>query len=177
MKIKINKNQEGQNGIQILMIISIILCITIFGTIFILKVQKKTRDSERITVLINLQKALDLYYDSFDSWPKGDDDGLGWDEGFHSESDRRFIQPLVQREYLPVTAHDPKYYGGKSLKYAVFEPGYAGCPINKGSYYVLGITELEADTRPATENTGSGFSCPMRDFGQEFDYVVGKFEK
>jgi len=159
------------------MIISIILCIATFATTFILRVQKKTRDSERITILINLQKAIDLYYDNFNNWPKGDNDGMGWDEGFHSTSDRRFIQPLVDRKYLPVTAHDPKFYGGKSIKYAVFEPGYAGCPKEKGSFYVLGITELEADTRPPTDNTGSGFACPQRDFSKEFDYVVGKYSK
>ena len=76
---------------------------------------------------------------------------------------------------MNVAYSDPKFIGKLAFKYAVYEPGSYGCPYGKGSYYVLGISELENDTRPPRENTGSGFSCSRRDWGKEFDYVVGKF--
>ena len=170
-------NQEGQSGLQVLMVLSILLFIATFSTIFILNIQKKARDSERITILITLQKSLDLYFDTFNKWPKGDDDGQGWDEGFHSKSDRRFIQPLVDHKYISLAMSDPKFYGAKSIKYTSYDAGSNGCPVDKGMFYVLGISELESDTRPPTENTGSGFACSGRDWGKEFDYVVGKFER
>lgn len=171
----LRKNQSGQSALKIIMIASIVVSLVIFAAVFIINVQKKTRDSERITKIIGLQKAIDLYFDTFSKWPKGDDDGDGWDEGFHSDSDRRFIQPLVDHSFMNVTSSDPKFFGARSFKYAVYAAGSYGCPYTKGSYYVLGISELENDTRPPRENTGSGFACLQRDWGKEFDYVTGKF--
>jgi len=170
------KNQSGQSGLQMLMFISIIFLLITLAAIFIINVQKRTRDSERMTSLINLQKALDLYHDTYNKWPKGDDDGMGWDEGFHSKQDKSFIKPLVDKNFTLVTPSDPKFYGQKALKYTVYEAGYGGCAENKGDFYVLGITELESDTRPPKNFTGSGFKCKKRDWQNEFDYVVGKFE-
>ncbi|MCX6799645.1 MAG: hypothetical protein NT091_00660 [Candidatus Falkowbacteria bacterium] len=175
MQTKQFTKESGQAGLKILLIISILIFITSYAIVFLLNVQKKTRDSERMTTITSLQKAIDLYYDAFSKWPAGDNDGDGWDEGFHSENDRRFIQPLVDHKFLPSSVSDPVFYGAKSFKYAVYEPGFAGCPRAKGSFYVLGITEMESDTRPPKEFTGSGFSCAKRDWGKEFDYVVGKF--
>lgn len=169
------RNQKGQSGLQILMFIGVITLLITSTTLFILKVQKKARDSERITALNSLQKALDLYHDTTGAWPKGDDDGNGWDEGFHSQQDKRFIQPLVDKNFILVPPSDPKFYGAKSYKYNLYEAGYAGCPANKGSFYILGIPDLESDTRPPANFTGSGFKCKNRDWSEEFDYVVGKY--
>lgn len=180
--------KDGQSTLQILMLISIISFLSTLGTIYVLNAQKKTRDSERMTSITNLQKALDLYYDTYNEWPQGDDDGMGWDEGFHDKDDRYFIKPLIEKGFVLVTASDPKFFGNKSMKYNVYEAGYGGCNVEKGKFYVLGITDLETDIRTeisADENIknkkkkfdGSGFSCKNRDWGKEFDYVVGKFEQ
>jgi len=168
-------NKSGQSGLQVLMFISIIFFLIVLTTIFVLNVQKRARDSERMTSIINIQKALDLYHDTYHEWPKGDDDGMGWDEGFHSKQDRSFIKPLVEKNFTLVTPSDPRFYGSKSMKYVVYEAGYGGCSEDKGNFYVLGITELESDTRPPKKFTGSGFKCKNRDWQKDFDYVVGKF--
>ena len=169
-------NKSGQSSLRFLMFVSIIFLLGTLTTIFLLNVQKRTRDSERMTSLNNLQKALNLYHDTYSEWPEGDDDGMGWDEGFHSKEDKNFIKPLVDKNFTLVTPSDPKFYGQKAFKYTVYDAGYAGCAENKGNFYVLGITDLESDTRPPKKFTGSGFKCAKRDWQKEFDYVVGKFE-
>ena len=170
-----SKNQKGQSGLQILMFAGVIFFLVTLAVIFVLNVQKETRDSERLTALTNLQKALDLYHDDNDTWPEGDDDGDGWDEGFHTPQDKNFIRPLVDKNFLLITPSDPKFYGEKSYKYTVYDAGYAGCSVSKGKFYILGITDLESDTRPPQKFTGSGFKCKDRNWGEEFDYVVGQF--
>jgi len=169
------KNQSGQSGLQFLMFISIIFFLAALGVTALLNIQKRTRDSERMTGFTNIQKAIDLYYDTYGSWPQGDDDGLGWDEGFHSKEDKKFIAPLAEKNFILISPSDPKFYGDKAFKYNVYEAGYGGCPAGKGDFYVLGITELESDTRPPKKFTGSGFKCKNRNWGDEFDYVTGKF--
>lgn len=174
--ISMFKKHKGQSGLQVLMFISIIFFLTTMAVVFVLNVQKRARDSERMTALANLQKALDLYHDAHGTWPEGDDDGSGWDEGMHSSQDRSFIRPLVEKNFILVTPSDPKFYGAKAYKYHLYEAGYAGCSRAKGRFYVLGIPDLESDTRPPKKFTGSGFRCKNRDWGEEFDYVIGKFE-
>ena len=169
-------NQRGQSGLQVLMLISVIFFLVTLITIFILNVQKIARDTERMTIIINIQKALDLYHDTYHQWPKGDDDGMGWDEGFHSKQDKNFIKPLIDKNFTLVTPSDPKFFGQKAIKYTVYEAGYGGCAKEKGNFYVLGITDLESDTRPPKNFTGSGFNCKNKDWQKDFDYVVGKFE-
>ena len=171
------RNNKGQSGLQVLMFISMIFFVVVFIGVFILNAQKGARDAERMTALQNTQKALDLYYDATSHWPEGYDDGYGWDEGFHSPQDKKFIQPLVDKNFLLFPPGDPQFYGAKAFKYKVYDAGYAGCPTERGKFYVLGITELESDTRPPQKYTGSGFACSGRDWQKEFDYVVGKFEK
>lgn len=168
---------RGQTIVKAVAIISVLVFILIFVALFVLNIGKKTRDSERITIINTLTKALDLYHDATGSWPKGDDDGQGWDEGFHDKNDHRFVSELMEKQILPVTSSDPKFFGAKSLRYTVYDAGYAGCSIDRGKFYILGITDLETDMRPPQKFQGSGFKCPLRDWQNEFDYVVGKFER
>lgn len=172
----LRKNKAGESGVQFLFFISIFIFLGVIVFRFLMNAQKSTRDSERITTLQNIQKAIDLYHDSTGAWPKGDNDGFGWDEGMHSAQDTRFIQPLIDKNFLLVPPKDPLFYGSKAYKYAVFPAGYAGCDINKGEFYVLGITDLESDSRPPQNFLGSGFHCPKKNWQDDFDYVVGKFE-
>ena len=168
-------NQQGQNTLQVMFAISILTLVAAVGWTFLTKVQKSTRDAERMANLNKLVKAIDLYYNDLQAWPKGDDDGNGWDSGFYSKEDKRFIQPLVDKGYALLTSTETKFIGDKAMKYAAYPAGYAGCPKEKGPFYVIGIPELESDTRPPQKFTGSSFKCDQRDWQNEFDYVTGRY--
>lgn len=166
--------------IELLVVISIICCISTVFFVLVDNARKKARDAKRIASIHEIQKGLDLYFDKYQTWPNASPDecATGWDVGYCSkENSNGFIEPLVNEGFFSKTPGDPSLYGVSAFKYYVYDAGSEGCSTNKGKFYILGIVDLETDTRPPRNFSGSGFSCPGRDWQNEFDYVVGKFEK
>jgi hypothetical protein len=172
-----NTTNSGLGRLGVLAIVSVLIFAISIVASFVIGVGKKTRDTERTMNIGRIQKAIELYYDKFNTWPQGDNDGDGWDYGFYSKEDARFIYPLIKEGFLPFAYGDPKFYGNQALAYQVYDAGTDGCPSYKGKFYVLGITNLETDTRPPHDHAGSGFWCPDHNWQDDFDYVVGKYEK
>ena len=176
-KNKINKN--GFTLIELLVVISIIGFLAVASVVMFDNTRMKGRDAQRIANISQISKALDLYYDKYSHWPdpSSDECSEGWDEGFCDEDGGDdFIQALKSEGLMSQTPGDPLFSGAQAFKYYVYEEGSEGCDSSKGKFYVLGITDLETDARPTTKYSGSGFSCPNRDWQDEFDYVIGKFE-
>ncbi len=173
------KNKNGFTLIELLVVISIIGFIAVASMIAFNSARMGSRDAQRIANIGQISKALDLYYDKYSHWPDPSSDACseGWDEGFCEEDGGDgFIQALENEGFVSKTPSDPSFSGAQALKYYVYEEGSEGCDSNKGKFYILGVTDLETDTRPTTKYSGSGFSCPNRDWQEEFDYVIGKFE-
>jgi hypothetical protein len=172
-----NTTNSGLGRLGVIAIVSVIIFAISMVTTFIIGIGERERDTERMTNLQAIQQALDLYYDKFGAWPPGDDDGDGWDYGFYSKEDARFIYPLVKEGFLSAVHGDPKFYYKDAMAYRVYDAGSEGCPGYKGKFYVLGIANLETDIRPPHDHSGSGFWCPNHNWQDDFDYVVGKYEK
>jgi len=173
------KKQNGFTLIELLVVISIISFITIASIVTFNSARKKARDARRIAGIAQIQKALDLYYDKYNYWPAPSSDGCsaGWDEGYCNENESDgFILALEGEKLMSKTPGDPYFHGIQAMKYYVYNAGSEGCNSTKGRFYVLGIVDLETDIRPPEKYSGSGFSCPSRNWQDEFDYVVGKFE-
>lgn len=172
-------NLSGFTLIELLVVISIIGFITVTSVVVFNNARMKARDVKRIANISQISKALDLYYDKYSHWPDptSDDCSEGWDEGYCDEDGGDgFINVLETEGFLSDTPGDPYFSGSQAFKYYVYDEGSEGCNSAKGKFYVLGITDLETDVRPPEKYSGSGFSCPNRDWQEEFDYVVGKFE-
>jgi prepilin-type N-terminal cleavage/methylation domain-containing protein len=173
------KNQQGFTLIELLVVISIIGFITVSSVVVFNNARMKARDAERIANISQIVKALDLYYDKYNTWPDPTADACveGWDDGYcQADGSDKFISALETEGFLSKTPGDPLFSGSQSFKYYVYEEGSEGCSSAKGKFYVLGIPDLETDTNPPEKYSGSGFSCPARDWQEEFDYVVGGFE-
>jgi len=179
MDRSIIKNNIGFTLIELLVVISIIGFIITLSIVALDNARKKARDAIRVGNISQIQKALDQYYDKYNTWPPptADDCSVGWDEGYCNEDGSDgFITALETEGIMAKTPGDPLFYGTQAMKYYLYDAGSEGCDPAKGKFYVLGIVDLETDVNPPQNFSGSGFSCPNRNWQDEFDYVVGKFE-
>ena len=171
---------KGFTLVELLVVISIIGFIMAVMTYAFNNARYKARDTSRIASLKQIQTAINLYYDTNLTWPARTADSCcdGWDQGYcNSNKSDGFIAGLVDGRFMTEVPGDPKFYGGcDGFSYYVYNAGSYGCDASKGRYYVLGIRNLETDSRPPTKYSGSGWSCPSRNWQNEFDYVVGAFE-
>ena len=151
--------------------------------------RKKARDARRISDMISIQKALEVYKLDKGTYPLNTDttDGncVSWDAS-RSGSDV-FIGSL-NPDYFKETPKDPiassdctsGYSGGKKgtdylYMYYRYGVGNGGCDSSRGNFYVLGIKNME------TVNSGNhpqspGFKCTT-DWSNNFEWVTGNFEK
>ena len=170
------KNKNGFTLIELLVIISIIGFLASAALVAFNSARMKARDARRLADMVQIQKALDLYYQDNSRYPGNtDNDCSGWDTGFYGAGDV-FIAPLVTGGFMKNVPGDPLYTsqcGG--YRYYRYGAGTSGCPVGNGAFYVLGVPNMEGSGRP--HPSSPGWSCPSRNWQSEFDWVIGKFEK
>ncbi len=134
--------------------------------------QKSARDSERIGSLREVQASLELYYKKYGAYPEGDNLGAnGWD----TPGNGTFISPLVEAGFMSSYAHDPVADSVTgNFRYQRFPAGAYGCPVAHGNFYILGVENMEWDFR--ARMLSPGWNCAEKHFGDEMEFVVGKFE-
>ena len=177
MFTRISKNtvsrKKGFTLIELLVVISIISLISSIVLASLNSAKMKSRDARRMSDMKQMEIALELYYDANNRYPDSDFAGCGtWD----SSGDGTFITPLVQNNFLPAHVLDPTTNDScGNYAYYRYDAGNAGCPASRGSFYVLGVRDMETSGNPYPGSLG--WSCPLRDWQGEFEWVMGKFEK
>ncbi|MDD2934998.1 MAG: type II secretion system protein [Candidatus Pacebacteria bacterium] len=167
------KNNSGFTLIEILFVIGIISLLSSVILTNMHDARKMGRDAKRLIDMKEIQKALEFYYDENGRYPSSDVDGCGgWDVG---NQDFPFISGgLVQS--MPNPPEDAVGTGNcNGYRYYRYSAGSYGCPVSKGAYYVLGVTDMETSARPHPESVG--WSCPSRNWQNEMDWVIGRFER
>ncbi|MBU0661692.1 type II secretion system GspH family protein [Patescibacteria group bacterium] len=177
--LKPKPTKTGFTLIELLVVIAIIGLLATMSIVALRNARAKSRDSKRIADLRQIRTALELYYDKFNTWPARTNDSCcdGWDQG-PCGTEETFIQPLVDEGFMGQVPIDPSGGAGTGCygyNYYVYGAGSYGCDSTKGSFYVLGVRDLETDSRPPAKFSGSGWNCPSRDWQNEFDYVIGGF--
>ncbi len=171
MKLRIN-NQRGFTLIELLVVIAIIGVLSSIVIVSLNKSRFKALDSKRISSMREMTKALALYFLDYNVYPNSDYAGYG---GWDTPGNGTFIAPLVSNGYLPENILDPttnNFFG--NYRYYRYPAGNAGCPVARGAYYVLGIVNLQSVN--GNYPTSPGWSCPNRNWQNEFEWVTGQFE-
>ncbi len=87
-----------------------------------------------------------------------------------------FVEVLNTNRLLSGAITDPlSDDSAGNFRYFRFPAGSFGCPAANGAFYVLGIADME--TSDGEHHLSPGWSCPSRDFQEEMEYVVGKYEQ
>ncbi len=129
---------------------------------------ERIRDIRRIADINAIQSALEIYYDTFDTYPyvaSADVDEDGWDYSFEPEGGLAdFMRNVRDAGFLESSPLDPSNDGYYYYRYQMFPDGSYGCD---GGFYILQVMEFEDlnEDNP----TGTGY-CPDRDFKLEVPY-------
>lgn len=173
----LKKEKLGFTLIELLIVIAIV---AILAGIIVATLGNPTanaRDSKRLSDIEETQKALNLYFLEYNRYPSISADVCcdGWDQG--PCGDDPFIGLLEIRGFINQTSADPKGGSGGGCygyNYYRYPAGCCGCDSSKGPFYVLGVRDMETSGRPHPDSPG--WSCPNRNWQNEFDWVIGEFE-
>jgi len=179
--------QKGFTLLELLVVIAIIGLLASVMMVQFPGAMKKARDARRLEDIRAILTALRLYYITKEQYP-GSTSSYGecestcgcWDtsEVDFDNDGKPFIDPLVEEGFLAKVPTDPVgggTCGGFAYRYYRYGAGTAGCDSSRGSFFVLGINDMESSSRPYPGSPG--WSCPNRDWQNEFDWVTGGFEK
>ena len=167
---------EAFTLIELLVVVSIIGLLSSITLVSLKKALAKARDVRRLQEVNQITKALEIYHSTYGHYPYNtDNDCGGWDAG--NTTGDSFIQPLISSGITKNVPIDPisKTSCGWGYAYYRYPAGCCGCDPSRGAFYVLGIRDLETSGRPYPDSPG--WSCPSRNWQNEFDWVTGKFEE
>ena len=184
------RDKDGFTLIELLVVLSIIGVLSSVVLATLDSARGKARDARRISDMDQIHTALMLFYETY-GWFPGTVSGAGtvasygesascsWDSsGVDQDSDGRpFIEPLEDAGLFSKTPVDPSgdnQCAGQSYAYYRYGAGYASCDASRGAFFVLGVRDMETSSRPHPQSPG--WSCPGRNWQNEFDWVIGGFE-
>jgi len=173
-----NKSKiRGFTLIELLVVVAIIGLLSSVMLASLNSAREKARDAKRLSDMHQMQVALELYYNTFGSYPNSDYAGCGgWDSSGTPVESPSFITPLVSNNFLPTHLLDSKFEDiCGNYAYYRYTVGSYNCDASRGYYYVLGIRNMETSGNPY--KSSPGWNCAGRDWQGEFDWVVGRFEQ
>jgi len=125
----------------------------------------RDRDAQRLMDVQALVTAIEAFAQDRGKLPlPAEERGhAGWD----TTLDGDFLAPLIDGGYLSETLLDPLNDELHHYRYYAYPKGYDGFPAE---FYVVGVRGLESEEFQLRRRSWKG---NQRDWGQEFDYVVG----
>lgn len=176
--VRVGKAHSKNRGFTLIELLVVIAIIGILSSVVLASLNSarvKSRDARRLSDMHQMEVALEFYSNSFGRYPDSDSAGCGgWDTSGTPTGAPSFITPLVSNNFLS-NLSDPSINDTcGNYAYYRYPAGSYGCDASKGAYYVLGVRDMESTGNPYPSTPG--WSCPSRNWQDEFDWVIGKFE-
>ena len=182
--LKSMKRGQNKNGFTIVELLIVIVVIGILAAITAVAfngIQSKGRDAIRVGDAQSIVKALEIHKSYTGSYPVHTSVDGDWETSIEDGGAPAFLETLRGSGAItgntpvdPANVSTPMEY---AYKYHRYNPGNSGCDASRGSFYVLGVTQLDGVPGTGRPNPSSpGFSCSGRNWGLEFDWVTGSYE-
>lgn len=190
MSIIRQRNQHGFTIVELLIVIVVIGILAAITIVAFNGVQQRGRDARRISDVMAIKQALELYKIDTGTIPYHVYSGSGSLSGFEASSKEdagEFIAPLKPYGFSNGVPVDPindandstqalarsnKHYGYLYYRYPA---GNNGCDASRGAFYVLGMITTET-SGIAPHPQSPDFSCSY-DWQTAFSWVTGGYEK
>lgn len=184
--------KQKQTGFTIVELLIVIVVIGILATISIVAyngIQGKARDSQRISDLNAIVKALEIHKANNGTYPAtvSTPNASSWEVSTDgSNNATNFLSALVSTNVVNKVPVDPVNTGvtlNPSINSATYEyfyylyaAGSSGCDPARGAFYVLGATRMNSVAAGQTHPSSPGFSClPTRDWATNGAWVTGNY--
>ena len=190
----VRRKHSGFTLIELLVVIAIIGLLSTLALVSLNNARKKARDVRRLSDMRQIRLALELYYDSHNKYPGtvasyGEGSTCGGFDSSRLDSDgdgHPFIDPLVDGGFMAAVPTDPLdspldppeiliQCGGYDYYLYPGDAGRYGCDESRGDFFVLGVRNMETSVGP--HPASPGWSCPERDWQNEFEWVTGGFTR
>lgn len=171
------KTNQGFTLIELLVVISIIGLLSTIVLTSLNSARAKTRDAKRLSDMEQIQLALELYYADHGRYPEENPQDNTYEISYENSGD--FINSLRTGGYFPSGVPvDPVNSGGRYYFYYLYPAGVWGnCDVSRGTYYMLGVSDLEVSGRPAIFSPALiNDGCLAYTRRTQNDWTVGKFE-
>ena len=168
------KNKKSFTLIELLVVIAIIGVLSTVVLISLKSIRAKARDARRLSDMKQIQTALEEYYSDYGHYPQENSSNGSWE--ISNEDGGDFIDDLKDKGYMDTVPVDPMNISGDYYcyyNYPASSAKYYNCP-EENDFYVLGVKNMETSNRPYPQSPG--WSCPGRNWQNEFDWVTGSFE-
>ena len=183
-----NQRKPASRGftlLELLVVISIIGLLASIALVSLDSARKKTRDTQRLSDMAGIQKAVRLYYEKNNQYPDNSAGGYDeidcaeWDFGYYDSNDT-FIDPLVNEGYFTKVPGDTVFEGcsggSGGYRYNLYPAGSNGCDLSRGKFYILGVTNMESVSGQHLQSPGFK-ECGFDWYSAGFEWYAGSFEK
>jgi prepilin-type N-terminal cleavage/methylation domain-containing protein len=188
----IYKKQTGFTIVELLIVIVIIGILAAITIVAYNGIQGRARDTQRVQDMQSIVKALELYKATNGVYPAavGTANASGWEVSHDGTTATNFLSALSSSKTISAVPVDPKNAGTvvstSSLApswtatnnlyfYHRYAAGNGGCDVNRGNFYVLGVTRFDTVASGQSASNSPGFSCPGRNWAQEGAWVTGGY--
>lgn len=172
-----NDSRHGFTIVELLVVIVVMGVLFSVGVSAYSGVQQKTRDTQRVSDMKTIMKALEMYKTQTGEYPPvstGTNTISGWEVSSISPS--QFLAPLKTLGVVSQVPVDPTNTGtvnnGMLYRYYRYAAGSQGCALARGAYYVLIVGDAETATQL---DSSPGFQCTNRNWSTEGGWVTGAF--
>lgn len=172
------KTTSGFTIVELLIVIVVIAILAAITIVAYNGIQGRARDSQRLSDMKTIQKALEIYKTNNGIYPAAviTPNTGGFETSTNGTNATNFLSALVGPNGVSSISVDPKNSGNgtgtpansltpgnSSLNYEYFyyryNAGYNGCDAARGDFYVLGVSRMDTISSGQKSPDSPGFSC------------------
>jgi general secretion pathway protein G len=161
--VGIQHKQRGFTIVELLVVVTVIAILAAIVYSNFSSAQRQARDAKRTSDIVEIQKALRLYYADNGHFPDvtANPGHFGWETS--QDVTGTFLESLTAKYFKNGVPIDPTNTGNYRYMYYLYPAGSSSCDPARGAFYVIELQYEQASDMPS----GGGFKCPLRDWTHE----------